>query len=89
MIGVRSGITVTIPPRQRQRDRILQFVCRFAKENCGVTPSVRVIARNMHLGRSTVYVHLQILEREHRIAWVEGRLMVEDSTWEEPPNVDL
>jgi SOS-response transcriptional repressor LexA len=73
----------------RRRDEILQFICLFARENSGVSPSIRVIARHMGLGKSTVAVHLKILEDEERISWVEGRLKVERSTWEEPPDVDI
>ncbi len=82
-------MTVYPVRRIRQRDRILAYVCAFAQENSGVTPSIRVIARNMGMGRTTVAVHLELLRQENRIEWIEGRMKVIDSTWDPPPDIEL
>lgn len=75
--------------RKTRRIEILEFICRFARENNGVTPSIRVIATNMGMGRGTVEVHLRKLHAEGRIGWVEGRLKVERSIWDPPEDVEL
>lgn len=81
------------PPRQvrytTRREEILLHICRVAKENNGVTPSARSIAAEMDLGITTVLTHITKLIAEDRLKWVDGRLMVIDAEWNEPPYVSL
>jgi len=72
-----------------RREEILRFICRYAKENNGVTPSARSIAAAFKLGKTTVLTHITKLVAEGRLAWVDDRLKVVDSEWIEPPNVDV
>ncbi len=72
-----------------RREEILRFICRYAKENNGVTPSARSIAAAFKLGKTTVLMHITKLVAEGRLAWVDDRLKVVDSEWIEPPNVDV
>jgi len=72
-----------------RREEILRFICRYAKENNGVTPSARSIAAAFKLGKTTVLTHITKLVAEGRLAWVDDRLKVVDSEWTEPPYVDV
>lgn len=72
-----------------RREEILRFICRYAKENNGVTPSARSIAAAFRLGKTTVLTHITKLVAEGRLAWVDDRLKVVNSEWIEPPNVDM
>lgn len=72
-----------------RREEILRFICRYAKENNGVTPSARSIAAAFRLGKTTVLTHITKLVAEGRLAWVDDRLKVVDSEWIEPPYVDV
>ena len=72
-----------------RREEILRFICRYAKENNGVTPSARSIAAAFKLGKTTVLTHITKLDAEGRLAWVDDRLKVVDSEWREPPYVDV
>lgn len=77
--------------RWTRRDEILAYICQYAKENNGVTPSVRSIAVVFELHLKTVQVHIQKLLDENRIQFVgdDHRIRVERSTWEQPPEVEL
>jgi len=79
------------PKEPTRRDEIMFFICTFAKENNGVTPSVRRIAKTFGLHLSSVQTHIRKLEKENRISWIdeEKRYRVEESTWEEPPDIEL
>jgi len=72
-----------------RREEILRFICRYAKENNGVTPSARSIAAAFRLGKTTVLTHITKLVAEGRLAWVDDRLKVVDSEWRGPPYVDV
>lgn len=72
-----------------RREEILRFICQYAKENNGVTPSARSIAVAFRLGKTTVLTHITKLVAEGRLAWVDDRLKVVDSEWIEPPYVDV
>lgn len=72
-----------------RREEILRFICRYAKENNGVTPSARSIAAAFRLGKTTVLTHITKLVAEGRLAWVDDRLKVVGSEWIEPPYVDI
>lgn len=76
-----------------RREEILVFICAYARENNGVTPSQRDIADQFGLHLKTVQSHLQKLIEEERIALVgrrtQARIRVERSVWEEPDDVPL
>ena len=84
------------------RDRIMLYVCTYAKENNGVTPTVRQIARYFNRHLSTIQTHMQKLVDEERLFWIPEhndpddkkrrthlRYRVERSIWEEPPDIEL
>lgn len=72
-----------------RREEILRFICRYAKENNGVTPPARSIAAAFKLGKTIVLTHITKLIAEERLAWVDDRLKVVDSEWIEPPDVEV
>ena len=65
------------------RDRIMLYVCTYAKENNGVTPTVRQIARYFNRHLSTIQTHMQKLVDEERLYWIE-----EQSRDDEPEYYD-
>jgi predicted ArsR family transcriptional regulator len=81
-------------PQRTRRDDILAFICLQSKENNGVPPSAREIARHFGMHLKTVQSHLEKLANESRISWIGGdgqqrRIRVERASWEEPPDVEL
>jgi DNA-binding MarR family transcriptional regulator len=80
--------------KQTRRDEIMLYICTYAKENNGITPTVRNIARQFGLHLSTIQTHMQKLVDERRLYWIEGareqrRYRVEESVWNEPPDIEL
>ncbi|MFA7386071.1 MAG: hypothetical protein WCZ87_00265 [Thiohalobacteraceae bacterium] len=71
------------------RDQIFEYICRTAKEQRGIPPSVRSMAQAFHRGETTVRWHVNALIMEGKLAWTDGRLMVVDAEWIEPPYVSL
>lgn len=81
------------PPVTTRRDEILIFICMYALENNGVTPSQREIADSFGLHPKTIQTHLQKLIDEGRIDLVgrtpQTRIRVLRSTWEQPDDISL
>lgn len=76
--------------KKTRRVQILEFICEFAAENGGNSPSLRTIARNLDMGVTTVRHHLDTLRREGRLRWTEEqRLWVVNSQWEPPPDMKI
>ena len=75
-------------PGRRALD-VLAFVVRFKEEHCGDSPSMAEIAAGVGLAsRSTVFVHLEALERAGLIARPAGgdarRIGIPGAVWMRP-----
>jgi hypothetical protein len=60
------------PKRRTRRDAIFEWVCRYADEMDGPTPSINEIALHFKLNYKTVYYHVMkliveciVLQRQH------------------------
>ncbi len=71
-------------PKLRRYD-VLAYICIYADEHNGVTPSVMNIKRHLVLGRGTVRFHLGELEREGFLKWDDSQIIILDSDWQPPP----
>lgn len=76
-----QGMKPKVPTR---RDEIFEFVCTYADELNGPTPSIREIAGHFHLNYKTVYIHVRKLIDERRLCQERGKLVVVGSEWLEP-----
>lgn len=74
--------------RRTRRDEIFEFICDYAEQNLGVTPSLRIIASHFGISHVTVSNHVWKLRAERRVDWVDSRIKVEDSTWTPPPGFE-
>jgi SOS-response transcriptional repressor LexA len=70
------------------QDRILTFICAYAADHAGVSPTVRTIAAGVGLKKSTVAEHLRTLETAGSVEWVGSRLMVVGATWIPPQDTE-
>jgi len=77
-----GGVRVTLPTR---RDEIYDFICAYADEMDGPTPSIREVSIHFGLAYNTVYHHVMKLIIEGRIRQDRGKLVVIGSEWIEPP----
>lgn len=74
-----------MPPRPRtRRDEVYDFICIYADEMDGPTPSIREIALHLRLNYKTVYFHVMKLVMEGRLRQERGKLVVVGSDWIEP-----
>lgn len=69
-----------------RRDEIYDYICEYADEHNGPTPSIREVAFYFRRSYSTVYRHIQQLVEEHRLEWRDGKLIVVASSWLPPEN---
>jgi hypothetical protein len=65
-------------------DEIFEWVCRYADEMDGPTPSINEIASPFRLNYKTVYYHVMKLIVEGRLRQERGKLVVVGSEWIEP-----
>jgi hypothetical protein len=72
------------PRRRTRRDEIFEWVCRYADEMDGPTPSINEIAVHFRLNYKTVYYHVMKLIIEGRLRQDRGKLVVVGSEWIEP-----
>jgi hypothetical protein len=70
--------------RRTRRDEIFEWVCRYADEMDGPTPSINEIAVHFRLNYKTVYYHVMKLIVEGRLRQERGKLVVVGSEWFEP-----
>lgn len=73
--------------RLTRRDEIMLFVCEYASEKDGPTPSINEIAQHFGLAYSTVYHHVLKLIIEGRLQQVDGKLCVVGSDWIPPADI--
>jgi hypothetical protein len=70
--------------RRTRRDEIFEWVCHYADEMDGPTPSINEIAVHFKLNYKTVYYHVMKLIVEGRLRQERGKLVVVGSEWIEP-----
>ena len=72
--------------RRTRADDLFDAICRMALENCGATPSSRVLAEVTGLSPSRVKQLMMRLQIQGRITYIDRyTYRVEQSTWEPPP----
>lgn len=77
--------TATRTRRRTRRDEIFDWVCAYADEMDGPTPSINEIARHFEVNYKTAYYHVMKLIVEGRLRQERGKLVVVGSEWIEPP----
>jgi len=70
-----------------RRDQIYAFICTYADEMDGPTPSINEIASHYGLNYKTVYYHVVKLIAEGRLRQERNKLVVIGSEWIEPQSV--
>jgi SOS-response transcriptional repressor LexA len=85
-VGARLNTKHGVAKRRTRRDEIYDFICAYADEKNGPTPSIREISQSMHLGYSTAYHHILKLIIEGRLEQRDGKLLVVGSEWYGPEN---
>jgi len=71
------------------RDEIMLYICAYADEKDGPTPSIHEIAQEFKLAYSTVYHHVMKLIIEGRLRQQDGKLIVVGSEWYGPDDAGL
>ena len=84
MTIVAWGKPVRRQKRCTRRDESFEWVCRYADEMDGPTPSINEIALHFRLNYKTVYYHVMKLIIEGRLRQERGKLVVVGSEWIEP-----
>lgn len=74
------------PRKILRRDEIFQWICTYAEEHNGATPSIRATAREFDIAYMTARAHILELLAERRLRMEDNQLIVEDSTWI-PPDI--
>ena len=76
--------------RRTRKDDVLEFICRYALENCGATPTMREIGESLGISAQRVSNLMLRLQVDRKITFV-GRYTyrVEESVWEPPPYVQI
>lgn len=67
-----------------RRDEIMAYICRYAREHWGPSPSIREVAIEFGLNYTTVYRHIKRLIAEERLEMRDGKLMVVGANWFPP-----
>ncbi len=75
--------------RRTRRDEIYEWVCLYADEMNGPTPSIREISAHFCLNYKTVYHHVLKLIIEGRLRQERNKLVVVGSEWIEPPRPEV
>jgi hypothetical protein len=70
-----------------KRDEIYDWVCLYADEHHGNSPSLSEIGLAFGIHRQTVYGHILKLIRERRVRYEDNKLVVEYSEWIAPENL--
>lgn len=70
--------------KKRRRD-IYEFICTYADEMDGPTPSINEISQHFRLNYKTTYYHILRLINEGKLRQEKGKLVVVGSEWLEPP----
>lgn len=75
--------------RWLRRDEIFEWICIYAEEHNGVTPSIRAVARQFGIAYMTARAHVLELLAERRLRIEDNQLIVEDSTWIPPDTLQI
>jgi len=67
-----------------RRDEIYDWICVYADEMDGPTPSIGEISREFKLNYKTAYYHIMKLIIEGRLRQERGKLVVTGSEWIKP-----
>jgi predicted transcriptional regulator len=67
-----------------RREQIMAFICEYAGDRSGPTPSIKEISDNLGWTYSVVYHHVQRLITEGRLAQRNSKLCVIGSEWYPP-----
>lgn len=70
-----------------RRQQIYEFICAYADDKNGPTPSIREVSLHFKLAYGTVYSNVMRLIVEGRIIQEDGKLLVVGSEWI-PPEVE-
>jgi hypothetical protein len=65
----------------KRRDEIYQYICDYADEHRGPTPSIREIAIHFERNYTTIYRHIDTLIKENRIDRQDGKIIVKSAQW--------
>jgi DNA-binding GntR family transcriptional regulator len=69
-----------------KRHEIFNWICQYADERNGITPSYMEIARQFCLSRGTVRNHVLLLALDGLLRLEDRQIIVEDSDWIPPPH---
>ncbi|MFA5379913.1 MAG: hypothetical protein WC455_29405 [Dehalococcoidia bacterium] len=72
-----------------RRARIYEFICRYADEMDGPTPSINEISISLKIDYKVTYYHVMKLIAVGRLRQERGKLIVVGSEWIEPEFSDL
>jgi len=77
------------PPKRKRarREEILLYICDYANERSGPTPSINEIAKHFGVAYSTVYHHVMRLGLDGKLLIRDGKLVVVGSEWFEPSEI--
>lgn len=70
--------------KQLKRDHIFAFICRYASEHKGNSPSIRHIGREFGIRYESARFHILELMNEGRLRLEDNQLIVEDAEWIPP-----
>lgn len=70
--------------RGHKRELIFEFICSYADDKNGPTPSIREVAQHFNLAYGTVYTHVMRLITDGKIIQEDGKLLVVGSEWIPP-----
>lgn len=75
-----------------RRDEIFEFICDYADEHVGNSPTLHELAgifrvEGRLLSYSTVRYHVTLLIAEGRLVRVDGKLVVIRAEWERPQRI--
>ena len=68
----------------KRRFQVLEFICEYAIEHNGNSPSTGEIALHFGFNQKTAWRHVNTLERQGYVAYQDGKLVVKDSRWIRP-----
>lgn len=71
--------------KRLRRDDILDYICAYAQEHNGNSPSMRAIARALGIAYPTARVHVLELVAEGKLRIEDNQLIVEQAEWTPPP----
>jgi hypothetical protein len=68
------------------RERIFAFICLYADEHGGNSPSILEVSKELDLAYGTVYGHVSRMINQRRLEQRDGKIIVIGAEWNPPPN---